>query len=51
MEKFWYGCVSQCTVDDFKDPMEIQSFILQDKLQLLGMEQFCWILYTANLQC
>ena len=40
---------NNCTMDDFKNPMEIQSFILQDKLQLLGMEQFCWILYIVKI--
>jgi len=28
-------------MDDLKNPTEIQLFILQDKLQLLGMVQFC----------
>jgi len=36
-------------MDDFKNPMEIQSFILQDKLQLLEMEQFCWISYIVKI--
>ena len=28
-------------MDDLKNPTEIQLFILQAKLQMLGMEQFC----------
>ena len=52
---------NNCTMDDLKNPTEIQLFILQDKLQLLGMVQFCcfctlwkyWELgyYPTHLQC
>ena len=40
---------NNCTMDDLKNPTEIQLFILQDKLQLLGMEQFCWILFIVKI--
>ena len=36
-------------MDDLKNPREIQSFILQGKLQLLGMEPFCQILYIVKI--
>jgi len=36
-------------MDDLKNPMEIQLFILQDKLQLLGMVQFSWILFIVKI--
>jgi len=52
---------NNCTMDNLKNPTEIQLFILQDKLQLLGMVQFCcfctlwkyWELsyYPTRLQC
>jgi len=40
---------SNCTMDDLKNPTEIQLFILQDKLQLLGMVQFSWILFIVKI--
>ena len=36
-------------MDDLKNPTEIQLFILQDKLQLLGMVQFSWILFIVKI--
>ena len=41
---------NNCTMDDFKHPMEIQSFILQNKLQPLGVEQFCWIVKILGIK-
>ena len=40
---------NNCTVDDLKNPTEIQLFTLQDKLQLLGMVQFSWILLIVKI--
>ena len=36
-------------MDDLKNPTEIQLFTLQDKLQLLGMVQFSWILFIVKI--
>ena len=32
-----------------QEPNGIQSFILQDNLGMLGMEQFCWSLYILKI--